>query len=177
MKYVFVCAVLFVVQNSFAQSKLPVAADVLKNGEYAPVVRAGVRDAQIGLHKQNVVDPNSPDPAGLAQMQAEALKKAGNDPIARKQQFNLGAEILPFVAPWINEIAKDCMSKISINLETQKAAEAAAECTKGAVAEFQKNPGAFIEKLSAEDKLKLQALVERRLRESAETRKPTAASP
>lgn len=173
MKFIFLGA-FFILQNSFAQSTLPVSADVLKNKEYAPVVRAGVREAQIGLHNQNVVNPNAPDQVGLGQMQAEAIKKAGPDATARKQQFNLAAEILPFVAPWINEIAKECISKIPVTEETQKASVASAECTKKAVTEFQKNPGAFIEKLSPEEKGKLEALVARRMRESEEVRKPSS---
>lgn len=173
MKYFFLSA-LFVFQNSFAQSTLPVATDVLKNKQYAPVIRAGVREAQIGLHNQNVVSPNGPDPVGLAQMQAEALKKTATDATARKQQFNLAAEILPFVAPWINEIAKDCISKIAVTTDGQKSSVASAECTRKAVAEFQKNPGAFIEKLSPEEKGKLEALVARRMRESEEVRKPSS---
>lgn len=174
MKYVFLSALVFVFQNSLAQSTIPVASDVLKTNQYAPVVRAGVRDAQIGLHNQNVVNPNSPDTLGLAKMQAEALKKAGPDETDRKQQFNLAAEILPFVAPWINDIAKDCVSKIAVGSDPQKATAASTECTQKAVAEFQKNPGAFIDKLSPEEKSKLQALVERRMRESSEVRKPTS---
>lgn len=177
MKYALLCFFVLTFQNSWAQSTVPVASDVLVNQAYAPVVRAGVRDAQIGLANQNVVDPKAADPVGLKQIQAEALKSAGTDETSRKQQFNLAAEILPFVAPWINEIAKDCVSKISISSDAQKITTASTECTQKAVAEFQKNPAAFIEKLSPEDKNKLQTLVDRRLKESAEVRQPTAASP
>ncbi len=176
MKILLLVSLCFFTQTLVAQTKLPVAKEILETKQYAPVVRAGVRDAQIALQKQNAIDPNlklQNDLYHLQELQDAAIKKIGPDTLVKTQLFNLGAEILPFVAPWINEIAKECM--VQINAATsQNTEELAAACSQKAITEFQKKPAAFIEKLSPSDKTKLQALVDKRIKENVQIRKPSS---
>lgn len=133
----------------------------------APITQGGLWQGQENLRKQSAITTDASSDAKFnvrnLQQQADGAVSAVN-PQQRTDLYNLGSEILPFVAPYINEIAKACIDKV--NLQSANAEARVGDCAKEAVGQFQRNPAAFIDRLPASEKQRLEALVNTRVRQS-----------
>jgi hypothetical protein len=131
------------------------------------VTQGGIRQGQENLRKQNAITTDTRSDARFGvrnlQQQAESATEKVN-PQQKADLYNLGAELLPFVAPYINNIAKACIDKI--DYQSPNAEKRAGDCTKEAVGQFQSNPAAFIDRLPASEKQRLEALVQMRVKQS-----------
>lgn len=133
----------------------------------APVTQGGVWQAQENLKKQNALtgETNSDSKFGVRNLQQKADSETSKvTPQQKNDLYNLGSEILPFVAPYINEIAKACIDKV--DLQSASAEARVGDCAKQAVAQFQKDPAAFIDRMPASEKQRLQTIVNARVKES-----------
>ena len=101
-------------------------------------------------------------PAAEKSQPSKIKKTANSDLVFKQRQFELGAEMLPHVAPWINEAAKPCMN--SIKKDDKDALAKSAECTAKALETFKSNPSAFINRLPAGERAKLEAMSQDKLK-------------
>lgn len=134
---------------------------------YIPVTEGGMRQGQENLKKQNAIteDVRSDEKFGIRTLQQQANDATSAvTPQQKTDLYNLGAELLPFVTPYINEIAKSCIDKIDFQLPFSEIK--VGNCAKDAVGQFQKNPAAFIDRLPASEKQRLEVLVNIRTQQS-----------
>lgn len=165
MKIILSFALFLTGVSSFAQKPHQYHQGVPVND--APVTQGGMWQGQENLKNQNskTDDARSDRKFNINRLENRADKATANVSAEHKADlFNLGAELMPFVAPFINEIAKDCISKI--DLQTRAAESKYAECAQQAISQFQKNPSAFIDRLPASEKEKLDNLVKLRTKQS-----------
>lgn len=158
------------------------------------VTAGGTHQAQQNLLKQDArsvkLDPNTGLPLkdangnfiyaddadtkfNIQNLQKDALEKSSQVETDRIKQFELGADIIPFIAPWITQVANDCVNRINPRRD-DNVEESFAECTRQAVNEFKNNPTAFIQKLPEGAKKRLETLVQEKINASL---KPANARP
>lgn len=145
-----------------AQARSPVG-----NDNYIPVTEKGMKQGQENIRKQNATtnDRRSDAKFGIQKLQENAaVETSKSTPQQKADLYNLGADLLPFVAPYINEIAKECIDKV--DLQAQNAEALVGNCAKKAVSQFQNNPAAFVDRLPASEKQQVEKLINSRLKQS-----------
>jgi hypothetical protein len=134
-----------------------------------PITSTGIAAGQKALRKQNALNPetvNIDRQFDLDKLQKEADQATSHvTPEQKAQQYDLGAEILPYVATHINKMSQDCVK--SIGLSGADAAAKYSECSKQAVQSFQKDPISFINNLPDRERKQLEALVKQKIEKSA----------
>ena len=107
----------------------------------------------------------------LKQLQNQVIKSTSNvSEEQRLQQLDLGAEILPYIAPWINSIAEECMSAIKLDNRSATAQEAA-NCSAQAIKQYQDNPTAFLSRMPASERQQLEKIIKDKIAGSVNTNK------
>ena len=147
------------------------------------VVSEGLNQAQEKLRTGNVLsetDTNrnrTDEQFKLRQLQEKAKTATANvSDEQRLQQMNLGASILPYIAPWINSIAEQCMNAIKLDNKVVTAQEAS-RCSEKAVKQYQDNPTAFLNRMPASDRAELEKIIKDKLAESIKEDKNKTGQP
>ena len=145
----------------------------MASAQTVPITAKGIAAGQKALREQNALNPETKAldrQFQLQKLQRDAEEATANVSAEQKaQQYNLGAEILPYAVPYITKITQDCVK--TIDMKGSDAAAKYSECSKMAVQKFQSDPTAFIKSLPEAEKQRLEALVKQRVEQSI--RKPT----